>query len=270
MKSDEFSSRRSSAERAVVASFVGRCASIGIWSGLLLLLVNIAWSAWFAWGPRADALLRAAQMEETALVNRLDDHSLLDMAASKQSRLCSGYYVVSESSMQLPPGTGRPVRFGPEPAFLTEGIQRLQMIVEREAPEKGARSRAFAICTVGWPEPLLWCGWIRQTGPGFVWTLASSTGWPVEDLPLIVGRSGATTAQFPSALPLRPLRKGQVTYGAACVALVLIVRFLVRLLSIMRGRCRVCRYNLRGNTTGICPECGTPTKARYATRESAP
>lgn len=38
----------------------------------------------------------------------------------------------------------------------------------------------------------------------------------------------------------------------------------------MRGRCRVCRYNLRGNTTGICPECGTPTKARYATRESAP
>ncbi len=26
------------------------------------------------------------------------------------------------------------------------------------------------------------------------------------------------------------------------------------------GTCRTCGYNLTGNTTGICPECGSPTK----------
>jgi hypothetical protein len=31
------------------------------------------------------------------------------------------------------------------------------------------------------------------------------------------------------------------------------------------GRCRRCGYSLTGNTSGICPECGTPTAARRET-----
>lgn len=27
-----------------------------------------------------------------------------------------------------------------------------------------------------------------------------------------------------------------------------------------RGMCRSCGYNLTGNTSGVCPECGTPTR----------
>ncbi len=28
------------------------------------------------------------------------------------------------------------------------------------------------------------------------------------------------------------------------------------------GQCRVCGYNLRGSVSGVCPECGTPTKQK--------
>lgn len=31
-----------------------------------------------------------------------------------------------------------------------------------------------------------------------------------------------------------------------------------------KGRCPTCGYNLTGNTSGVCPECGTPWSARAA------
>ncbi|MFN0135000.1 MAG: hypothetical protein ACKVS9_02665 [Phycisphaerae bacterium] len=33
-----------------------------------------------------------------------------------------------------------------------------------------------------------------------------------------------------------------------------------------KGHCRQCHYNLTGNTSGVCPECGTPVDPRAATR----
>ncbi len=37
-----------------------------------------------------------------------------------------------------------------------------------------------------------------------------------------------------------------------------------------RGRCRTCEYDLIGNVSGVCPECGTPvsTTAMRANAES--
>lgn len=29
---------------------------------------------------------------------------------------------------------------------------------------------------------------------------------------------------------------------------------------VKRGECRHCGYSLTGNVSGVCPECGTPTK----------
>jgi hypothetical protein len=33
-----------------------------------------------------------------------------------------------------------------------------------------------------------------------------------------------------------------------------------------RGQCPSCGYNLTGNVTGVCPECGAPTRAQDAAR----
>jgi hypothetical protein len=51
--------------------------------------------------------------------------------------------------------------------------------------------------------------------------------------------------------------------GAALVALkgVLVIRRLRRETRFEQGHCRGCGYNLRGNTSGICPECGQATDA---------
>jgi hypothetical protein len=35
------------------------------------------------------------------------------------------------------------------------------------------------------------------------------------------------------------------------------------------GRCPTCGYNLTGNTSGLCPECGTPTPPRQASERVA-
>lgn len=62
-------------------------------------------------------------------------------------------------------------------------------------------------------------------------------------------------------VPLRPIWHGFLLnsffYG---FLLWLVVPILVRSYRRFRGRCVECRYNLTGNTSGVCPECGAPIK----------
>ncbi len=44
----------------------------------------------------------------------------------------------------------------------------------------------------------------------------------------------------------------------ACLLGITIIRWLVARRRIRPGHCTKCSYNLTGNTTGVCPECGTP------------
>ena len=39
---------------------------------------------------------------------------------------------------------------------------------------------------------------------------------------------------------------------------------------ILPGHCEACRYNLTGNTSGICPECGTRTAVRHRYKRRPP
>jgi hypothetical protein len=44
-------------------------------------------------------------------------------------------------------------------------------------------------------------------------------------------------------------------------------RWLIRAKRAKRGRCLACGYNLTGNTSGACPECGTPIPSSTVTPE---
>ena len=60
-----------------------------------------------------------------------------------------------------------------------------------------------------------------------------------------------------------------VQVAMVCVSVGLLVWGARRARTIRPGLCRVCQYNLRGNVSGICPECGTAIEARQQVEDVA-
>ncbi|GMU24132.1 MAG: hypothetical protein AMXMBFR13_42090 [Phycisphaerae bacterium] len=48
-----------------------------------------------------------------------------------------------------------------------------------------------------------------------------------------------------------------VFWAAAISATIALLRFLLRVRTVPTGCCRECGYDLTGNLSGVCPECGT-------------
>jgi len=68
-------------------------------------------------------------------------------------------------------------------------------------------------------------------------------------------------ARTPQPLTCISARYSHLTLLAGFLPAVVAVRWAIGLRQRRRGasdRCRNCGYNLTGNTSGICPECGTP------------
>jgi hypothetical protein len=76
-------------------------------------------------------------------------------------------------------------------------------------------------------------------------------------------RGGATVDWPRWTLAFRPLWPGFAIdcalYGAIWTVPVVGIGYLVRRRRTRAGLCPVCRYDLTGITTGVCPECGTAT-----------
>ena len=59
-----------------------------------------------------------------------------------------------------------------------------------------------------------------------------------------------------------------VPFAAAAVLCVIGCRLSLR--KFRAGHCKKCGYNLTGNTSGVCPECGTPSEPRRSCPDKAP
>ncbi|GEM_PF-4502132 len=101
---------------------------------------------------------------------------------------------------------------------------------------------------VGWPTGLLWCA--LDVGPET--TVRATTGI---DTGMSISRMNT-----PRVLPFRPIWSGQAAYAGFWFVVVFLSRgpvgALWRRARRARGKCGYCGYDLRANTTGICPECG--------------
>ena len=122
----------------------------------------------------------------------------------------------------------------------------------------------------------LWWNHIRYTktdrirfsrGPGYHRDRAA--GIPADGAPAIWSFAGFRWVNY--NLNLKPAGTGIVVqalripdWPLTSATLILPVLWLVSRRAAIRpprGHCRTCGYNLTGNTSGVCPECGTPTTA---------
>jgi|ERR1043166_7193137 hypothetical protein len=91
---------------------------------------------------------------------------------------------------------------------------------------------------------------------GWTFELKTLGGFPpdwslMRRLGLVLPRSQNYVYRFPLWIPL-------------LISAILLLTFWRISRRPLKGHCKTCNYNLTGNTTGICPECGTPCQTAKA------
>lgn len=220
-----------------------------LYTGGLLALTNLAWSGWFAWrlgdayeiarGSRGNIPvgLSASAIEGPHRV-------VLNALPSVERQfpwlsLSSGTIELADADNASAPPGGPDLLGRQFPGWAAAGARRHSH--EITPTETGW----MEIAGVGWPLRLLWCGWDRDAEVTHTWI---TTG--------LVIREAESSAETPIVLPFRPIWSGQAAYTGFWLALVCGLRMIRRCWRRRRGRCAQCGYDLRGNTSGVCPECG--------------
>jgi len=104
----------------------------------------------------------------------------------------------------------------------------------------------------GWAVP-----YFRWHGAGSVSTLVAN-GWELALLRLPDGAQPSSTVEifsFPEPMLIPILAVAPVTWAVTRIG-----HYTRR--NRADGRCGMCRYDLTGNTSGVCPECGTPVRGK--------
>jgi hypothetical protein len=128
-----------------------------------------------------------------------------------------------------------------------------------------------ALFAVAWIASLFWTvtyiggGQALWTEPGAV-NIRRRVGWLTQTSGWFLGRTTDARVEswLPRAKPIGTSRRFRLIVPLWIPFVVLAVPTAL-LWSLDRrrippGHCRKCGYNLTGNVSGICPECGTPVK----------
>ncbi len=207
-----------------------------LWTLGLLLLTNMAWSAWFA--------------ASTKVYDAVRTEGGVDVPHSRSIgaqiwRAKRVYIVVEpfESSWEDASSAFDEIA----PRWLQQHYARY-----REVAFFGETDTTVVYGQVGWPLPLLWTArtwkW-NSEGDGGQFKTIATTG-------VDIGRFGALSEGDDIVFPIRPIWTGQVFYAAFCLCAVILVRQTLRRFRVWRNHCPNCNYDLRAATTGTCPECG--------------
>ena len=107
----------------------------------------------------------------------------------------------------------------------------------------------------GWPWLAVWCEW-SNSGVSLSPGVAHLGG----GIDLTLHPPGPFDPFALRALPCRPIPAGLAAdtflFAFAWIVLLSTTQLIRTRLRLRRGHCPACGYDLAGNTTGVCPECG--------------
>lgn len=247
-----------------------------LWSLALLLLTNMAWSVWFARSASMHGeLMGMLDLMPAGISFDPEPPGVVETAYRRQLSAQTRYWAFRAVNVEETTPIQEPTPEDME-QIRSAGIGEFRDVVPRwmnrrhqrfsGAVVEGSDYAGEVYALVGWPVRLLWCSW-RRTGADFFVT--PDTGIEIEKPaappPGTGGFFGISLKEsYSRALPFRPILTGQLAYGGLFFVVVCFVRWglaaLRRRRRSRRGYCAACAYNLRGNRSGVCPECGAPAQ----------
>ncbi len=195
-----------------------------LWTIILLLLSNIAWSCCFAW------------LNPPRIINDIEHVAYLQSGIDTYqwcARRCSVWSYHEFIRVGSWESASSDVMREAAPKWLT---------AERIRTRQSNGGCLMNCRSIGWPVRLLWIG---ENHLGSRAELIPRTG--------IRLRWNQRFCDF----PLRPIWTGQLICAAFWFILIGAAHFGRDTCRRYRHRCPICGYNLHLNTTGVCPECGS-------------
>lgn len=242
--------------------------SIAIWSMAIWFLVNVAWSAWFAWGFNHAGCVdlvwpRVLPVGESTLehggtlwIMKDTDRLVTQYTIRMHNRYTpvrpdSVYYdILSTSHFGSPPNEPN------DNPWTYEDLAPFWLSSLKGNPASAildVQHGNWEVASVGWPLRLLWCAASSPDShhlfdPGYTYHTAVEISGPVG--------MGGGLGRFGRAMPIRPIWTGQLFVVVMSVLVVLLLKNALRRQRARRGRCPRCAYRLVGNVSQTCSECG--------------
>ncbi len=218
-----------------------------LWTAGLLVVTNIAWAVWFqSAGVSTFNRKTVRRQGMTVAVLSPGGPTLIRVTEVVPARAVATWTVAIRPVREV--SSRQPSYEEVAPAWL-ERATRAAITQQEAGVEEPIYWTHYA--AVGWPMRLLWVGRQQDEFESRMRTVP----WQGERRP--AGSPGFTVIE--GNWPLGVIWTGQALCAAMWLAVVAAFPLgfsMRRRWRLRRNQCIACGYRLKGNTTGVCPECG--------------